>query len=192
MTTLLLWLNYDSILRNLDYDLDYDIYLFRHLQVEGGTRATGNVHQIRINWFHRLSFWLTDSLCNVFFCPFWHFYPFWHFAPIGLEWKSFVGMNGVTYLLVMPISMGCVHVYLSPWHGLVSTSHGRCWPLPDVVPCLSCVSCTNAWWFLHRRDCNFVCVIYAVCCNCYLFCWNMDYDLMASDFGCLTSDLWML
>ena len=54
---------------SLTCDLDYYIYLFRHLQVTSGTSAAGNAHQIRSTWFHLPSFWLADSLCNVFSAP---------------------------------------------------------------------------------------------------------------------------
>ena len=60
-----------------DCELDCDIYLFRHLQVTGGTSVAGNAHQIRNIWLHLPSFWLVDSLCNVCSAPFWHFSPYW-------------------------------------------------------------------------------------------------------------------
>ena len=65
------------------------------LQVTGGTSAAGNAHQIWSTWFHLPSFWLADSLCNVFSAP------FGISAPIGLVWKFSVGMHGVTYLVVI-------------------------------------------------------------------------------------------
>ena len=58
-------------------DLDYDIYLFRHLQVTGGTSAAGNAHQIRSTWFHLPFFLVGGFTSQCLFGPFWHFSPYW-------------------------------------------------------------------------------------------------------------------
>ena len=121
MTKPRIWPNpdYDSILWELIFDLDYDIYLFGHLQVTGGTSAAGYAHQIRSTWYHLPSFWLADSLCNVFSAP------FGISAPIGLVWKFSVGMHGVTYLVVIHLVFTFLYFNVvfsclsSSWHGLV-------------------------------------------------------------------------
>ena len=141
-------LDYDSILWKFDCDLEYDIYLFRHMQVMGGTSAAGNAHQIRSTWFHLPPFWLADSLCNVVSAP------FCISAPFGLVWKFSVGMHGVTYLVVIQLVFT---FYISVWYVFVSViilawvgsqiAHCR-WPIggpPAATPAIRWRHAPSAW-----------------------------------------------
>ena len=88
-------------------------------------------------------------------------------------------MHGVTYLVVIHLvftfsyfNVVCFHVCHRLGTGWLSTSHGSCWPLPDVVPVLCHVSCTHALWFLHGKE-ALLCM-WCECFYCYQFCRKMD------------------
>ena len=100
-----------------------------------------------------------------------------HFSPYWLSMKVLC-RGALCHMLVMHlilpfyISMWCVHVCHRLGTGWLSTSHGSCWPLPNVVPVLCHVSCTHALWFLHGKE--VLLCMWCECFYCYQFCRKMD------------------
>ena len=75
--------------------------------------------------------------------------------------------------------------------GWFSTSHGGCWPLPDVVPCLSVVICTHAKWSYTREMCQFACGVNVVLATNFVgkFIWFVGIDFVYLTSGSLMTDV---
>ena len=97
------WLSFNIV--KLDYDLDYEIYIFRHLQMTSDTSRAGNAHQFRSTWFNLPSFSVGGFPLQCLF------YPFWHLAPFGKVWKFSVGVHDITYLMVIHLSMNLIKLF---------------------------------------------------------------------------------
>ena len=117
------------------------------------------------NSFHLLSFWLANSLCNVFF---WLYLAYQPLLACGME--------GVTYLFIFPCGVfPCLSLY---WHGtshpLLTRAAGLFLVLCLVLSCVSCThmlcgSCTGG-------VCRFSCGMNVIVTNfalTYLF-WLLD------------------
>ena len=155
-------------------------YLFRHLQVTGDTSVAGNAHQFRNTWFHLPSFWLADSLRNVFSAP------FGISAPIGWVWKLECMVSHIFWwcifcFLLFYISMWCVFVSVvvlaQDGNRLRTGAVG-----PFLVLCLVLVLRYVYAWFVVPAAFH---VFYMLFVTNYVWKWIMNMDI---GFVCLTSD----
>ena len=179
--------NHDSILWELNYDLDYDIYLFGHLQVMGDTSVAGNAHQFRNTWFHLPSFWLADSLRNVFL-------PLLAFRPLLAQYESSVLVCMVSHICWWCIFSFCLFIFQCGvffMSVIVLVRDGN--PLrtgavgPFLVLCLVLVLLYVYTWLVvpAREGCAAFHVVYMLFVTNYVWKWIMTMEI---DFVCLTSD----
>ena len=89
----------------------------------------------------------------------------------SILWELIYDLDCDIYLFLY-FNVMCFHVCHRLGRGWLSTSHRSCWPLSDVVPVLSYVSCTHALWFLHGRE--VLLFMWCECIYCYQFCRKMD------------------